>query len=195
LSAAVDRAKPDFTLSWNAGPRAAGAIMEISAPAPTLQGSYNTFGNLNGTKRDDDGYDTGSVVYEKLPASAGTRTFNALSLGLRTSLSYDVRILPVGRSGAIAGQASPISALEVDDGVAPDGYIVGNFAIAGPNSVVALVGTGSSEVVHYDPATGTYGSVIASDATGGQFYVFGVDSADHAGRRRAQRFRGDQRRQ
>jgi hypothetical protein len=179
LSAEVDRAKPDFTLSWNAGPQAAGAIVEISAPAPTLQGSYNTFSNPNGTQRDDDGYDTGSVVYEKLPASAGTHRFNALSLGLRTSLSYDVRILPVGRSGAIAGQASPISTLEVDDGVAPDGYIVGNFAIAGANSVVALVEAGSSEIVHYDPATGTYGSVIASDTAGGQFYVFGVDSADH----------------
>ena len=136
--AEVSRADPDFTLDWNAGPRAAGAILEISAPAPTLDGSYNTFSNPNGTRRDADGHDTGSVVYEKLPAAAGSRTFSALALGLPTSLSYDVRILPTDRSGAVAGQASPTSELEVDDGLAPDGDIVDSFAMAGANSVVAI---------------------------------------------------------
>ena len=175
----VSRADPDFTLDWNAGPRAAGAIMEISAPAPTLDGSYNTFSNPNGTQRDDDGYDTGSVVYKKLPAAAGSRTFSALALGLPTSLSYDVRILPTDSSGGVAGQASPTSELEVDDGLAPDGDIVDSFAMAGANSVVAIVGADGSQVVNYDPATGTYGSVIASDTSGGEFYVFGVDPAAH----------------
>jgi len=65
----------------------------------------------------------------------------------------------------------------VDDGLAPDGDIVGNFAMAGANSVVSIAGTGGAEVVHYDPATGTYGAVIAADTAGGQFYVFGVDPA------------------
>ena len=65
--AAVSRANPDFTLAWNAGPRAAGAILEISAPAPTVDGSYNTFGNPNGTRRDSDGYDAGSA---RLPEAA-----------------------------------------------------------------------------------------------------------------------------
>ena len=175
----VSRADPDFTLDWNVGPRAAGAIMEISAPAPTLDGSYNTFSNQNGTQRDDDRYDTGSVVYKKLPAAAGSRTFSALALGLPTSLSYDVRILPTDRSGAVAGQASPTSELEVDDGLAPDGDVVDSFAMAGASSVVAIVGADGSQVVNYDPATGTYGSVIASDTSGGEFYVFGVDPAAH----------------
>lgn len=177
LSAEVSRAQPDFTLAWNAGFRAGGAILEISAPAPTLYGSYNTFGNPNGTQRDDDGFDTGSVVYQKLPAAAGFKTFNAISLGLPTSLVYDVRILPTDRSGNVTGQASPISTLEVDDGIAPDGDTIDNFAIDGADSVVALAGSGNSEVVHYNPATGTYGPVIASDTSGGQFYVFGVDAA------------------
>lgn len=178
LSAAVSRANPDFRLDWNAGPRAAGAILEISAPAPTLNGSYNTFSNPNGTQRDDDGHDTGSVVYQKLPSAAGSRTFSALSLGLGTSLSYDVRILPTNGSGTVTGQASPLSTLEADDGIAPDGDIIGNFAIDGANSVVALAGADGSEVIRYDPATGTYGPVIASDTSGGQFYVFGVDTPD-----------------
>jgi hypothetical protein len=174
-AAAVSRAKPDFTLDWNAGPRAAGAIMEISAPAPTLEGSYNTVSNPNGTQRDADAYDAGSVVYQQLPAAAGSRTFSALALGLPTSLSYDVRILPTGRSGAVAGQASPTSQLTVNDGLAPDGDVIDNFAMAGANSVVSIVGSDGSQVVNYNPATGTYGSVIASDTSGGQFYVFGVD--------------------
>ena len=192
--AEVSRADPDFTLDWNAGPRAAGAILEISAPAPTLDGSYNTFSNPNGTQRDGDGHDTGSVVYEKLPAAAGSRTFSALALGLPTSLSYDVRVLPTDRSGAVAGQASPTSELEVDDGLAPDGGIVDSFAMAGANSVVATAGADGSAVVNYNPATGTYGSVIASDTSGGEFYVFGVDpAAPHgAGRRRHDRRRRHQ---
>jgi hypothetical protein len=178
-AAVVSRANPDFTLTWNAGPRAAGAILEVSAPAPTVDGSYNTFSNPNGTQRDGDGYDTGSVVYQKLPAAAGTRTFSALALGLPTSLSYDVRILPASRSGSVAGQASPTSLLEVDDGLAPDGAIVDNFAMAGASSVVSLAGPDGSQVVNYNPATGTYGSVIASDTSGGQFYIFGVDPSAH----------------
>jgi len=178
-AATVSRAEPDFTLDWNAGPRAAGAILEISAPAPTFYGSYNTFSNPNGTQRDDDGYDAGSVVYKKLPAAAGSRTFSALALGLPTSLSYDVRILPTSGSGAVAGQASPTSLLTVNDGLAPDGDIIDNFAMAGANSVVSIVGADGAHVVNYNPATGTYGSVIASDTSGGQFYVFGVDPSAH----------------
>jgi hypothetical protein len=173
--AAVSRANPDFTLVWNAGRRAAGAIMEISAPAPTLDGSYNTFSNPNGTQRDSDGFDTGSVVYQTLPAAAGSQTFSALALGLPTSLSYDVRILPTDKSGAVAGQASPTSLLQVNDGLAPDGGIIDNFAMAGANSVVSVTGPDGSQVMNYNPATGTYGSVIASDTSGGQFYIFGVD--------------------
>jgi hypothetical protein len=178
-SAEVSRAKPDFRLDWNAGRRAAGAILEISAPAPSLFNSFETFTNLNGTQRDHDGYDTGSVVYKKLPVAAGSRTFNALALGLPTSLFYDVRILPTGRSGAVDGQASPTSLLEVDDGLVPGVDIVDNFAMAGANSVVSTVGQDGTHLLHYNPANGTYGSVIASDTSGDQFYVFGVDPSAH----------------
>jgi hypothetical protein len=174
-NATVSRAQPDFTLDWNAGPRAAGAILEISAPGPTAYGSYNTFSNPNGTQRDADGYDAGSVVYKTLPAASGSQTFSVLALGLTTSLNYDVRILPTDRSGAVAGQASPTSLLTANDGLAPDGDIIDNFAMAGANSVVSIVGPDGAQVVNYNPATGTYGSVIASDSPGGQFYVFGVD--------------------
>jgi len=117
-------------------------------------------------------------VYRKLPAAAGSRTFSALALGLPTSLSYDVRILPAGRSGAVAGQASPTSLLAVNDGLAPDGASVDSFDLAGASSVVAADGPDGSSVVSYDPATGRYGKVIAWTG-GGEFYVFGTDPAAH----------------
>jgi hypothetical protein len=177
--AAVSRKNPDFTLQWNAGRLAFGAILEISAPGPTVDGSYSTFSNPNGTRRDADGYDTGSVAYRRLPGTAGSQTFNALALGLPTSLSYNVRVLPLNKSGTVAGQASPVSLLEVNDGLAPYGDEVDSFAIAGSGSVVSLVGPHGSQVRAYDPATGTYGSVIASDTSGGSFYVFGVDPFTH----------------
>lgn len=177
--AEVSRAEPDFTLNWDAGRQASGAILEVSAPAPTVNGSYNTFNNQNGTQRDGDSFDAGSVVYTKLHAAAGSGTFNAIALGIPTSLSYNVRILPTDQSGAVIGQASPTSQLIVDDGLTPGGDIIDNFAMAGANSIASIVGPDNSQVVHYDPATGTYGPVIATDATGGQFYVFGVDPAAH----------------
>lgn len=178
--AEVSRATPDFTMSWDVGRVASGAILEVSAPAPTLFGSYNTVNNMNGTQQDSDGFDAGSVVYTKLPAAAGTQTFNAVTLGLPTSLSYNVRILPTGAAGAVIGQASPTSQLIVDDGLAPGGDIVDNFAMAGANSIASIIGQVNSQVVHYDPATGSYGPVIATDSTGGTFYVFGVDPAAHS---------------
>jgi hypothetical protein len=61
----------------------------------------------------------------------------------------------------------------------PDGDVIGNFAIAGASSVVSIVTPDGSQVVNYNPATGTYGSVIASDAAGGQFYIVGVDPSAH----------------
>ena len=72
-----------------------------------------------------------------------------------------------------------MSLLEVNDGLAPDGHEVDSFAIAGSSSVVSLIGPHGSQVRAYNPATGTYGSVIASDTSGGLFYVFGVDPFAH----------------
>ena len=40
-------------------PGATGAVLEISAGAPTLWNSLNTFTAQNGTARDNDGFDAG----------------------------------------------------------------------------------------------------------------------------------------
>jgi hypothetical protein len=79
----------------------------------------------------------------------------------------------------VIGQASPFSTLEFDDGLAPNGATVLSFAAAGAQSLAALQEPdGSTEVVHYNPATGTYGSIVASDvATTSDYEVLGVDPA------------------
>jgi hypothetical protein len=172
-NAEVTKAAPDFTIQWNTHAR--GAILEISAPAPTLYNSLNTFTNQNGTQRDNDGIDAGSLVYQRLPSASGTATFSATGLGLPTSLSYDVRVLPTGADGAVSGQASPTSLLTVDDGLIPQDGTLTSYAIAGADSVVAVVNDSGAQLLPYNPATGAYGTAIATDASGGPFDVYGVD--------------------
>ena len=178
----IDRAQPAFVVRYDVRdvPGAASALVEFSAPAPTLYGSYNTFTNADGTRLDDDGVDAGSTAHVALTGTAGTARLNGLTLGLPTSETYDVRVFAVDRKGRIIGQASPLSTLEFDDGLAPNGATVLSFAAAGADSVAALEEPdGSTQVVHYDTASGEYGSVIAADtATTSDYEVLGVDAAD-----------------
>jgi hypothetical protein len=177
----IDRAQPTFELRYNVRdvPGAASTLVEFSAPSPSVYGSDNTFTNANGTGLDNDGVDAGSTAHTALSGTAGTAELNGLTLGLPTSETYDVRVFAVDRHGKIIGQASPLSTLEFDDGLAPNGATVLSFATAGADSVAALQESdGSTQVVHYDTATGTYGSVIADDtATTSDYEVLGVDAA------------------
>jgi hypothetical protein len=174
--AVVSRAAPTFTLGWDAGWRATGAMLEISAPSPTVYGSLNTFTNQNGTQRDNDGVDAGSVVDTPLPSASGTSTFSAVTLGLNPSVSYNVRVLPTGSGAAVVGQASPSSELTFNDGLPPFGGALTSYSIAGASSVAAVADSEGSQLFHYDPSDGGYGPVIASDTGGGAFDVLGVDA-------------------
>jgi hypothetical protein len=177
----IDRAQPTFDLQYNVRdvPGAASTLVEFSAPAPSIYGSDNTFTNANGTGLDNDGVDAGSTAHITLSGTAGIAKLNGLTLGLPSSETYDVRVFAVDRHGKIIGQASPLSTLEFDDGLAPNGATVLSFAAAGADSVAALEEPdGSTQVVHYDTATGQYGSVIADDtATTSDYEVLGVDAA------------------
>ena len=88
--ATVNRAGSAFTIDWDARAvhGATGALMEISAPGPTIYGLDNTFTNQNGSGRDDNGVDSASSYIHALPAVAGTATFDAKALGLASSLHY-----------------------------------------------------------------------------------------------------------
>ncbi|MFE1988676.1 S8 family serine peptidase [Streptomyces mirabilis] len=177
----VNRAKPAFSLGYDVRgvPGAASAQVELSAPAPALSG-FNTFTNANGTKLDDDGVDTPSAAHHKLPATSGTVRLDALKLGLKTSEFYNVRVLALDSRGRVLGQASPTSMLQVDDGLAPDDSTVTSFAIAGADSLAALrMPAGGSVVRHYDPTTGTYGTLLTSDAPNSVYGVLGVIPATH----------------
>ncbi|WP_127358355.1 peptidase S8 [Actinacidiphila soli] len=177
-TAEVTRTAPDFRLRYDVGdvPGAKSAIVEFSAPAPTLFGSLNTFSNANGSALDNDGVDTPSTASKTLSATSGTARLDALSLGLTTSATYSVRVLALDSHQHVIGQASPVSNLSVDDGLAPDGSTVLSFSAAGKDSVAALRTTaGGTEVRHYSTETGAYGAVLTSDSgSGSDYQVIGV---------------------
>jgi hypothetical protein len=181
--AEVTRAAPAFDVRYDVGSvkGATSTLLEISAPAPTIFNSLNTFTNANGTAPDDDGVSTPSTVRLALQRDSGTAHLDALRLGLSTSSSYNVRILATDGHGRVLGQASPSSMLSVDDGLAPGGGTVLSFAAAGDASFVALrTAGGGTEVRHYSTTTGTYGAVLTSDPDPASDYgIFGTVPATH----------------
>ena len=184
---AVSRSAPGFQVAWNAGnvAGATGAALEISAPGPTIFHLLDTFTNQNGTLRDNNGGDTGSGAVIPLSGLSGTATLDASALGLNSSLHYTVRILAT-RGGQIVGQASPVSALEYDDGLAPGGAMVTGFAIhPGGASMVSTATVGAdgnptdSTLYSYLPASGQYGATYADDPSGQSVYtVVGSDAGN-----------------
>lgn len=185
----VSRAAPQFAVQWDAShvPGATGAVLEISAPGQTIYGSINTFTNQNGDRRDNDGVDAGSTLWRPLPGVAGTATFDAVALGLPSSLVYSARILPTGAKGSVVGSASAVSGLEFDDGFTPGSETINDFDILpGGGSIVATSGfdasgnLADSALLRYDPGHGSYGAPVARDATGQSiYYMFGSDTSLH----------------
>ncbi|MGH6653592.1 MAG: peptidase S8, partial [Actinocrinis sp.] len=185
----LTRSAPTFDVHYDASAvhGATSAVIEVSAPAPSIFGSYNTFTNANGTVRDADGFNAGSVVYKPVGHASGTVRLNSLRLGLATSVGYNVRVLATDSHGDVVGQASPSSYLEVDDGLPPQGDYVTDFAAtsgaapAGDAGAVALVtASNGNEVRTYSTTTGHYGAVLAADPSPSSGYqVYGVDAAAH----------------
>jgi hypothetical protein len=127
--------------------------------------------------------DSPATLDRSLQGTRGTLHLDARALKLPSSIAYDLRVLAVDRHGRILGQASPTSLLAYDDGPAPDGTDLTDFAIVPGGTSVAAVESpaGAGSVYDYDAATGTYGRKLASDPAYGSVYeVFGVDSAHHA---------------
>ncbi|MBV9318070.1 MAG: S8 family serine peptidase, partial [Gammaproteobacteria bacterium] len=184
----VTRAAPRFQVRWSvervAG--ADGALLEISSPAPTIRFLYSTFQNPNGDRRDANGGDTPSRRHVPLHGARGTATFDALELGLPTSMTYTVRVLATS-GGQPIGQASPVSSLTIDDGLPPGGGEVIDFDIAphgraavtvaqsGPQSMPGQFG---ATIYWYAPRLGTYEGVLTGDVTGAtDLHVIGSDAS------------------
>ncbi|MGW1913643.1 S8 family serine peptidase [Streptomyces sp. NPDC002076] len=181
----VNRAAPRFSVHYDVSrvKGATGTLLEFSAPGPNMYNSYNMVSNQNGTIRDHNGVDSPATLDRSLAGTRGTADLDALALKLPSSIAYDLRVFAVDQHGRTVGQASPTSLLAYDDGMAPDGTNLTDFAIVpGGTSVAAVESpTGEGSVYDYDAATGTYGRELTSDPTYGSIYeVFGVDSAQHA---------------
>ncbi|MGW1797330.1 S8 family serine peptidase [Streptomyces sp. NPDC001984] len=180
----INRAAPKFSVHYDVSgvKGATGTLLEFSAPGPNMYGSYNLVSNQNGTTRDHNGVDNPATLDRSLKGTRGTVELDAAALKLLASTAYDLRVFAVDGQGKIVGQASPTSLLAYDDGLAPDGTNLTNFAIVpGGTSVAAVESpTGEGSVYDYNATTGTYGRKLTSDPAYGSIYeVFGVDSANH----------------
>ena len=110
-------------------PGATGAAVEVSAAGPTSFNNNNPFNNPNGSERDNNGSDFGSVAFAPLPATHGTATLNSASLGMYPAMNHVVRVLAL-RGGAVVGESSGVSTA-IMDGVRPadGGFITNGYSI------------------------------------------------------------------
>jgi len=124
-----------FQLSWDVSgtQNADGARLEVSAPGPGAFNDQNPFNNPNGTLRDRNGVDTGSIAFVALPGVNGTVTLNAKTLGLVPTLNHVVRVVPTrssesedGAHSKAAGEAGEVSTITMDGVLAADGGFANN---------------------------------------------------------------------
>lgn len=165
-------------------PQANSAVVEISAPGPTLGHVANVFTNAFGSSRDLNGIDSGSVTFQYVSGVRGTLQLDAQSLHLISSMAYTVRILPAAGVNVI-GEASPVSSLYYLDAITPGGAYVDSFDInpSGTSSVGTLIlgpdgTTLESAIFPYTVSSEAYADAVVDDPSGqSQFYVFGSDNS------------------
>jgi hypothetical protein len=162
-----------FTVSWNVRnvPHAAGATLEISAGGANDSGSFALFNNPNGSTRDANGQDSGSVYVAKLTGAAGSVTLSGTQAGLFPSMFHNVRVTPVLASGAAAGEASGVSTITMngitpgDGGFVNEGFgINANGADGFLTSSAAMFGQPPSSVETFSQATKQVTGTVAADS-------------------------------
>jgi len=136
-------------------PHADGTAAEFSAPGPTSFNLYNTFNNPNGSQRDANGHDTGSVAYVQLTGTEGTATLNGRQIGLDPTVNHVVRVLATSH-GHVVGEASGVSTITMDGVRAADGGSV--------NNGFGVNATGTDGLLTSDQLTAN-GSTLASVET------------------------------
>jgi hypothetical protein len=121
-----------FTVSWDVHqvPQARNAVIEISAPGRTVFHSYNPFNNPNGSQRDANGHDSGSVAYLPVTGRTGSVTLDGTAVGLVPTMNHVVRVLATDRNGQVVGEASGVSTIAMD-GVRPadGGNVASGFGV------------------------------------------------------------------
>ena len=171
-----------FQLRWEA-PAGDGALLEASAPAPTLRNALNTFANQGGSQRDANGTDSASTALVALPSSSGTKRFDAAALGLSPGMFYNLRIFAT-RHGKIVGQASPSVGVSFDAVATPGAAQLVSFDFAGDSSTATLAqaddfgNLSRSSLVRFAPAAAAFGATLENDPNGDTAYeVIGTDAA------------------
>ena len=152
-----------FQLTYDVSnvPGATGATLEVSAAGPVIPASggvnLNTFNNPNGSERDHDGIDTGSVSFVPLSGAAGTVTLNAKDLGLYSAMYHTIRVLPTSGSVA-AGEAGDISMITMDGVVPADGGSLGWGYGINPNGNDAFLTSNQAGYFFVNGQIEVYGS-------------------------------------
>lgn len=131
-----------FRVAWDVSNvrGATGALFEIGAPGPVLfGGSLNTFNNPNGTIRDNNGNDNGSIYTVTLSGTSGTTTIDPVRAGLYTTFGHVVRVIPM-RGGVAVGEGGDVSFITMDGVAASDGGFPNGFGV-NPNGVDGYLGS------------------------------------------------------
>ncbi len=168
-----------FTVSWSVSdvPHATGALLEFSSGGPTVYGSYDTFNNPNGTIRDDDGQDSGSIYAVRLSGTSGQTTLTGTQVGLYATMYHNVRVIPLLASGSAAGEGSDVSTISMN-GVAPadGGYVsegygineTGTDAFLTSNQINAS-GQLQTSVETFNQATNAITGTVAATTSGDEY--------------------------
>ena len=123
---------------WNVKnvPSATGALLEVSAPAPSMYRNLNPFNNPNGTIPDNNGFDGGSTFTESLSGTSGSVAFDTKRLV--PGFQETVRVIPM-RGGVAAGEGGDVSTV-LRHGIVPSngGAIRGGYSID-PNGTTGLL--------------------------------------------------------
>ncbi|MDQ6826479.1 MAG: hypothetical protein M3Z14_04665 [Candidatus Eremiobacteraeota bacterium] len=117
-------------------PSATGALLEVSAPAPSLWLNYNPFNNPNGTITDNNGVDTGSIFTEHLSGASGTFTVD--STKLVPGFQETVRVIPM-RGGTAVGEGGDVSTVLMHGIVPSDGGTMTSGYEISPNGTDGLL--------------------------------------------------------
>lgn len=157
----------DFGVSYDVRnvPGATGAVAEISAPGPTIEGNYNPFNNPDGSERDDNGFDSGSVAYIPLDGTHGTVTLDGGKVGLDPSMYQVVRILATA-GGHVIGEASGGSTITMNGIAASDGGgVTDGFGIDATGDDGFLTSDGgptTDSVETFSQSTGVTSTAVSS---------------------------------
>ncbi|HEY7200244.1 MAG TPA: hypothetical protein VIC57_08545, partial [Candidatus Dormibacteraeota bacterium] len=160
-----------FRVTWNVRgvPGATGAALEVSAPGPNATFSQNTFNNPNGSARDANGVDTGSIALVPLPGTSGTVTLRGQDAGLVPAMNHVVRVRAT-RLGAPVGESGEVSTITMDGVRAADGGGVGNgygISLAGSDGYLTssqqlASGQVTTSVDTFDRTTNAVTGTVAS---------------------------------